>query len=347
MIEKETPLSNLGAHGLVEHVSARFKSTEKSSFKSFGEDAVSVGNGNASLFGSSLLLEGIHFDLTYTPLQHLGYKAVVSAISDILAMNGKPRHVIVNLGLSRKMTLEKLDLLMSGISAACVKYGAELSGFRPTSSLTGLTISLSVTGYNIDTLPVTRDGAKPGDLICVSGDFGGALLGLHLLEREKRVLEIGGDQKPEFGHNDRVLQRQLKPEARLDVIEKLHESGIKPTSMTCVKDGLATSLLLLCKASSTGCRIYENRIPLDQTTLKVAKELNFNPLIAALNGGDDFELLFTIPLELYDLKKEIMPGDVTVLGYLTEPATPCFMISSQDQEIEIKAPGWGNSPAAT
>ncbi len=342
MNEKETPLSQLGLYGLIERIGSQYKNKNSSTVIGIGDDAALFTNSEAVLSGASLMLEGIHFDLTYSPLQHLGYKAVVVAISDILAMNGKPGQVIASLGLSNKMSLERVELLMSGVVAACEAYGVELAGFRPSASLTGLTISISANGSIKQEDAILRSTARPTDVLCVTGDLGGALLGLHLLEREKRVLNASGDQKPEFGNNDYVLKRQLKPEARADLNEKLKTLGIKPTAMTCIKDGLATSLLLMCKASATGCRIYENKIPLNQSTLKAASELNFNPLVAALNGGEDFEMLFSVSLTDFERIKETLPDDIHVIGYVTEAEKACRLITGADQEIDIKAQGWGS-----
>jgi thiamine-monophosphate kinase len=341
-VNNGTPLSELGLFGLIEHIQKQFKPFGKSTLTGTGEDAAVIRSDGTGVFGASMLLEGIHFDLVYSPLQHLGYKAVVVAISDILAMNGRPEQIVVNLGLSNKMVLESVEALMGGVMAACEDYKIDIAGFKPSASLTGLTISVSVTGTVNKNNMTLRSSAKPTDIICVSGDLGAALMGLHILEREKRVLKSSGTQEPQFGNNDYVLKRQLKPEARIDIIDKLKEKGIQPTAMTCIKEGLATALLLICKASGTGCRIYENKIPLHQITLKAAQEMNFNPLVAALNGGEDYELLFTISISDYEKHKDNLPETLAIVGYIAESDKACRIITTADQEVDIKAQGWGN-----
>jgi thiamine-monophosphate kinase len=342
MSEKATSLSELGLYGLIEHFRKQYKTQQSSELPAMGEDASAILTAPDHLTSTTLLLEGINFDLTYTPLQHLGYKAVTVAVNDLLAMNASPLQISINIGLSNKITLEMLETLMSGVFAACEHYQTELTAFKPAASLTGLTMALSVTGRENKKGLVRRSGAQPTDVICVTGDLGGALMGLHLLEREKRVLQSNDHSQPVFGDNEYVLKRQLKPEARMAFMAALEKMDIVPSSMTGISEGLATSLLLLCRSSKTGCRIYENKIPLHQNTLKAARELNYNPLIAALNGGEDFELLFTLPLEVYDKNKEDLPKELSVIGYITEEDKACRMISNADDEIDIKARGWGN-----
>ncbi len=299
MSEKATSLSDLGLYGLIEHFQEHYKPLKPSALPAMGEDASALLTAPDHLTSTTLLLEGINFDLTYTPLQHLGFKAVTVAVNDLLAMNAQPRQISINMGLSNKITLEMLETLMSGIFAACEHYQTELTAFKPAASLTGLSMALTVTGKENKKGLVRRSGAQPTDVICVTGDLGAALMGLHLLEREKRILQSNDHTQPVFGDNEYVLKRQLKPEARTAIIAALEALDIVPTSMTGISEGLATSLILLCRSSKTGCRIYDNKIPLHQNTLKAAKELNYNPLIAALNGGEDYELIFTLPLENY------------------------------------------------
>jgi thiamine-monophosphate kinase len=338
---KGTPLSEIGLYGLIERYSAKVAHTQTSTFLGIGDDASVIKPAKGYQLVSNLLfLEGIHFDLVYSPLQHLGYKAVVAVVSDILAMNGLPQQLSVGLGLSSKMNLEMVDEIMGGISRACAQYKLDLVGFKPTSSLTGLSLSVSLFGSVEKKKLVTRKDGKPTDVLCVSGDLGSAFMGLQLLEREKRVLKSSGDLKPDFGDNEYVLERQLKPEAKTGVQESLNKLGIQPSAMISVKDGLSAALLLLCKASGTGCRIHEKKIPLHQTTLKVASEMNFNPLIAALNGGEDYELLFTVPLSSYEKAMNDFSENISVIGYLTDKEKGCRMFSGGDQEIELKAQGW-------
>lgn len=342
MTNKATSLSELGIYGLIEHINKGLKLKNSSTIHGLKDDGVVVNLESQQLLSNSLMLEGIHFDLIYTPLQHLGFKMVVNAVTDILAMNALPQQIMVNVGLSKRMTLEMTELLVSGIVAACEEYQVDLVNFKPVPSLTGLTLSAAITGSLPSDDLVLRSGAKATDLLCVTGDLGGALIGLHLLEREKRVLNEVGDVAPEFGDNDYVLRRQLKPEARAATIHQLKKLGIKPTSMIGVKEGLAASALLLCQESDVGCRIYENKIPLNQMTLKTAKEIDFNPLIAALNGGEDYELLFTVPLSVYQKNEETIASLSTVVGYITEKEKASRIISLSGDEINLKAQGWGS-----
>ena len=345
MTKKETSLSELGIYGLIEHINRKFKNQKKSTIGGFNDDSIILKHPNHQLLSHSMMLEGIHFDLIYTPLQHLGFKMVVNAITDVLAMNAFPEQIIVNAGLSTKMTLESTELLVSGMEAACEEYKIDLVSFKPTPSLTGLTLSVAVIGSSSIEDIVLRKGAKPTDLLCVTGDLGGALIGLHLLEREKRVLKEVDSVTPEFGDNEYVLRRQLKPEARRESIDHLKNIKLKPSSMIAVKEGLAAATLLLCQESETGCRIYENKIPLSQKTLKTAKEIEFNPLIAALNGGEDYELLFTISLTDFQKHEKELASIATVVGHITEKEKACRIISLSGDEINIQAQGWGNKEA--
>lgn len=338
---KGTPLSEIGLYGLIERFQKKVVLRHSSSVVGVGDDSSVVsGGGDYQLISNLLFLEGIHFDLVYSPLKHLGYKAVVAVISDLLAMNGLPKQLSVGLGLGNRMTIEMVDELMGGVLSACDEYGLDLIGFKPSSSLTGLSISLSVFGIVEENKLVTRKNGKPGDVLCVSGDLGSAFMGLQLLEREKRVLKSNEYVEPDFGNNDYVLKRQLKPEAKIGVSKALNKLGIQPSAMINVKDGLSAALLLLCKSSETGCRIHEKKIPLNQFTLKVAHEMNFNPLIAALNGGEDYELLFSLPLADYEKVMNDFPENISVIGYLTEPEKGCRIFTSGDEEIDLKAQGW-------
>lgn len=340
MGENTKTLADLGLYGLIDYFIEQNKTLDPSAAL-VDEDAFTLVKTAETISSTSLFLEGINFDLVYTPLQHLGYKAITASVNNILAMNAKPSQLALSLGISNKLTLQMLELLMRGVFEACKDYGITLSSFKPTTSLTGLTIATTLTGMPYATGSVTRSGANDTDVICVTGDLGGALLGLHLLEREKRVLKSNDVSQPDFGNNDYVLRRQLKPEARISIIAKLNELGIMPTAMTGISEGLATSLILMCRASKKGCRIYENKVPLNQASLKAAAELNFNPLIAALNGGEDYELLFTLPLKVYEAAADTLPQNITAIGYITEPEKACRMITATDDETDLKAPGWG------
>lgn len=345
MTKKETSLSELGIYGLIEHINKKFKLKKETTVRGFNDDSIIVHLPNHQLLSNSMMMEGIHFDLIYTPLQHLGFKMVVNAITDVLAMNALPEQIIVNAGLSTKMTLESTELLVSGMMAACEEYKVDLVAFKPAPSLTGLTLSAAVLGSSPMEELVLRTGAQSTDLLCVTGDLGGALIGLHLLEREKRVLKAVDTVTPEFGDNEYVLRRQLKPEARWDKINQLKENKLKPTSMIAVKEGLAAATLLLCQGSDLGCRVYEDKIPLNQKTLKTAKEIEFNPLIAALNGGEDYELLFTISLDDFQKHEKELSSIATVVGHMTEKEKACRIISLSGDEINLKAQGWGNKEA--
>ena len=328
--------------GLSAYYAEKIKFKHQSSVSGISDDAAAIEeNDKYRLFSNILFLEGINFDLTYTPFKHLGYKAVIAAVSNILAMNGLPEQVSIVLGISKKITVEYVKSLMEGVLSACSVYDIDLIDFKPVSSLTGLTISVSIIGTVEKSKFVSRRNGKPSDLILVSGDLGSALMGLHLLEREKRVLKGNDVAQPDFGiNNDYVIERQLKPEAKKHVIDFLKEKKLVPSSMVNVKNGLAAALWDICRTSGTGCRVYEKKIPLHQTTLKVSHELNYNPLIAALNGGDDYELLFTLPLSEHENIINQLPDNINIIGYLTKPELSCRMISGNDEEIDIKEVGF-------
>ena len=290
------------------------------------------------LVTTDLLLEGVHFDLTYVPLKHLGYKSAVVNFSDVYAMNGTPRQITVSLGISKRFTVEHIEALYSGIRHACEIYGVDLVGGDTTSSRQGLVISVTCIGDAPKDKIVYRDGAKDTDLICVSGDLGAAYMGLQLLEREK-IASVGQkDFIPKFEGKEYLIERQLKPEARKDIIAELDRAGIKPTAMMDISDGLSSELLHICKQSHTGCRIYEDRIPIDYQTAVMAEELGMNLVTAALNGGEDYELLFTVPLHDHE-KVSKLPG-VKVIGHITKESLGCAMITRDNTEIELKAQGW-------
>jgi len=336
---KQTLLSELGEFGLINRLTENIKIKNTSTLTGVGDDAAVLSFPDKKIVVTTdLLTEGIHFNLMYVPLKHLGYKAVVVNLSDVFAMNATPRQITVSIAISSKFSLEAVEELYSGIHLACEKYGVDLIGGDTTSSLTGLTISITAIGEANDDELVYRSGAKPGDLVCVSGDLGGAYMGLQLLERENEVFKVNPNQQPQFAGYDYILERQLKPEARADIKELLKTLDIKATSMIDISDGLSSEVLHLCKASKVGCNIYEEKIPLDKQTKDFAEELSINPLVAALNGGEDYELLFTVPIGSYDLiKKEF---DVTIIGHITPESEGANLVTTGGSIIPLQAQGW-------
>ena len=347
MEEKQTEISTLGEFGLIDRHTRDFPLRNASSHKGVGDDAAVIGFGDKeALVTTDLLLEGIHFDLRYVPLRHLGYKAAVVNFSDIYAMNGCPRQITVSLGISSRFTVEHIEELYAGIRLACEQYGVDLVGGDTSASVTGLVISITCLGEADKDKIVYRDGARPTDVICVSGDLGAAYMGLQLLERENRVAANSApDFQPDFSGKEYLLERQLKPEARRDIIEALAENGIRPTSMMDVSDGLSSELLHICKSSGVGCRVYEDRIPIDYQTAIMAEEFNMNLVMTAMNGGEDYELLFTVPLA--DSEKIDRIKGVTMIGYITKPELGAAMVTRDGGEIEIRAQGWNAFTDAT
>lgn len=335
----ETEIASLGEFGLIDNLTKTVELKNSSSVKGVGDDAAVLHYGDKeTLVTTDLLLEGIHFDLTYVPLKHLGYKAAVVNFSDIYAMNGQPKQITVSLGVSKRFTVEHIQQLYDGIKLACSVYGVDIVGGDTSASVTGLIISITCIGEGNKGDIVYRDGAKDTDLICVSGDLGAAYMGLQLLERERVASEGIKDFQPKFAGKEYILERQLKPEARRDVIAQLAEAGIKPTAMMDISDGLSSELLHICKQSSAGCRIYEERIPIDYQTAVMASELNMNLVTAALNGGEDYELLFTVPLADHERIAEL--SSVRIIGRITKPELGCMLVTRDDNEIELKAQGW-------
>lgn len=334
-----TEISTLGEFGLIDRLTKDIALTNSSSLKGVGDDAaVMEYHGTEVLVTTDLLLEGIHFDLTYVPLRHLGYKSAVVNFSDIYAMNGTPRQITVSLGVSKRFAVEHMDALYDGILKACEIYGVDLVGGDTTSSRQGLVISITCIGDAPKDKIVYRDGAKDTDLICVSGDLGSAYMGLQLLEREKVASAGQKDFVPDFGGKEYLIERQLKPEARKDIIKELAEAGIKPTAMMDISDGLSSELMHICRQSHTGCRVYEDRIPIDYQTAVMAEELGMNLVTAALNGGEDYELLFTVPLTVHEAVSKL-PG-VKVIGHITKEDLGCAMVTRDGTEIPLKAQGW-------
>ena len=304
-----------------------------------GDDAAVLDfAGQQTLVTTDLLMEGVHFDLVYTPMKHLGYKAAIVNFSDIYAMNGTPKQMTVSLAVSKRFCIEDLELFYEGLQLACQLHGVDIVGGDTTSSVTGLAISITCLGVATPEAVVYRNGAKETDLICVSGDLGAAYMGLQLLEREKAVFDGQQEVNPDFTGKEYLLERQLKPEARKDIIEELAQKGIRPTSMMDISDGLSSELMHICTQSKVGCRVYEERIPIDYQTAVMAEELNMNVTTCALNGGEDYELLFTVPLTDHD-KVAAMKG-VKVIGHITKPELGCGLITRDGQEFELKAQGW-------
>lgn len=336
---QRTEIATLGEFGLIERLTKDIQLTQKTSIKGVGDDAAVIDNANKkTLVATDILLEGVHFDLTYVPLKHLGYKAAVVNFSDIYAMNGTPQQIVVSLGISNRFCVEDLEALYEGLKQACKIYDVDLVGGDTSSSLTGLTINVTCIGYAEENQIVYRNGAQNSDLIFVSGDLGAAYMGLQLLEREKLVFDGQPDFQPDFAGKEYLLERQLKPEARKDIVKLLAENHIKPTAMIDISDGLASDMLHICKQSKAGCTIYEERIPIDYQTALMAETFNINVITAAMNGGEDYELLFTVPLSLYD-QVSALPG-IHLIGHITPEENGCNLITRDGQEMQLRAQGW-------
>ena len=334
-----TEISTLGEFGLIDHLTKNIILTQPTTKKGVGDDAAVIDNSDKrTLVTTDLLLEGIHFDLTYVPLKHLGYKSAVVNFSDIYAMNGKPQQITVSLGISQRFSVEDLETFYAGVLLACEIYGVDLVGGDTTSSLTGFSISITCVGTADEEKIVYRNGAKDTDLIFVSGDLGAAYMGLQLLEREKAVFGGKADFQPDFSGKEYILERQLKPEARKDIVQFLSGQEIVPTAMIDISDGLSSDLLHICKQSNTGCRIFEERLPIDYQTVVMAETFHMNVTTVALNGGEDYELLFTVPLSLHE-KVSALPG-VHLVGHITKPEEGCYLVTRDGQEMELKAQGW-------
>ena len=334
-----TEIATLGEFGLIKHLTENIKLQNPETKYGVGDDAAVLDFGNQpTLVTTDLLMEGVHFDLVYTPLKHLGYKSAIVNFSDIYAMNGTPKQITVSLAVSKRFCIEDLEQFYEGLQLACQLHGVDIVGGDTTSSVTGLAISITCLGVANPTGITYRNGAKETDLICVSGDLGAAYMGLQLLEREKAVFEGQKEINPDFSGKEYLLERQLKPEARKDIVESLAKEGIHPTAMMDISDGLSSELMHICTQSKVGCRIYEERIPIDYQTAVMAEELNMNVTTCALNGGEDYELLFTVPLTDHD-KVSAMKG-VKVIGHITKAELGCGLITRDGQEFELKAQGW-------
>lgn len=340
-MSNRTEIATLGEFGLIRHLTDKIELKNQSTVKGVGDDAAILEYPDKQiLVTTDLLLEGIHFDLTYVPLKHLGYKSAVVNFSDIYAMNGRPKQLTLSIGISKRFSVEDLDEFYAGVRLACEIYGVDLVGGDTSASLTGLTISITCIGEGEKGKVVLRSGAKETDLICVSGDLGAAYMGLQLLEREKKVFKGEKDFTPDFSGKEYLLERQLKPEARKDIVEMLAQAGIVPTSMMDISDGLSSELLHISHDSQVGCRIYEDRIPIDYQTAAMAEQFNMNLVTAALNGGEDYELLFTVPLTAHDKVSE-MKG-VKVIGHITKPELGNYLVGRDGGEVELQAQGWNS-----
>ncbi len=332
-------LNELGEFGLIKHLTQFTEIKNESTIKGIGDDAAVLNySDKRTLLSTDMLAEGIHFDLSYVPLKHLGYKAVSVNVSDIYAMNATPRHITVSIAVSSRFSVEALEELYNGINAACARYGVDLVGGDTTTSRSGLIISVAVTGEAKDEDIVYRNGAKINDLLCVSGDLGGAYMGLQLLEREKKVYTENPGVQPDLEGHDYILERQLKPEARRDIPPLLKDLGVKPTSMIDISDGLASEILHLCTQSDAGCILYEDKIPIDPQTFETARVFNLDPTVCALSGGEDYELLFTLPLSDFDKVKH--NPDITVIGHITDKNEGCHMIDKSGYKHKLIAQGW-------
>lgn len=339
MSEKRSEISQLGEFGLIDHISKKFNILNPSSLKGIGDDAAVIDAGeDCVLLSTDMLAEGIHFDLSYTPLQHLGYKAVAVNVSDIAAMNGRAEQITVSLALSNRFSIEAIDALYDGIKSACENYKVDLVGGDTTSSASGLVISITVIGRAKKETIVYRSGAQAGDIICVTGDLGGALMGLQVLEREKQVFLANPDMQPNIDRYDYIVKRLLKPEARTDMVFELEEVAIKPTSMIDVSDGLASELFHIGKNSDVGIRIFEDKLPIDNVTYETAVEFGLDPVTCALNGGEDYELLFTIPQK--DFEKVKNHPDIHFIGYVHERKDENVLITKNGNVVPLKAQGW-------
>lgn len=338
---QRTPLSELGEFKLIEHLTEHFKVSQKSTVKSIGDDAAVLNFGKKQVvISTDLLVEGVHFDLSYVPLKHLGYKAMMVNLSDIYAMNATATQVTVSIAVSNRFPLEALEELYAGITTAAKLYNVDVIGGDTTSSTSGLIISITAIGEVEKDNAVLRSGAKPNDLLVVSGDLGGAYMGLQVLEREKEVFKVNPNNQPDLSMYTYIVERQLKPEARKDIVELLKELKVKPTSMIDISDGLSSEVIHLCKQSKVGVDVYENKIPLDPQVISTCEEFNIDSTTIALNGGEDYELLMTISQE--DFPKIKGNPNLTVIGYMTDEAKGMHLVTRADTKIPIIAKGWNS-----
>jgi len=342
MSEKRTELSDLGEFGLIHHLTKKFENKNKSTLKGIGDDAAVIYHNEEEslLVSTDTLIEGVHFNLMYMPLKHLGYKAIAVNVSDICAMNGVAEQVTVSIAVSNRFPIEALEELYEGINAACQAYNVDLVGGDTTSSLSGLTISVTAIGKAKNSEIAYRSGANEFDLVVVSGDLGGAFVGLQLLEREKEVFKANPEIQPDLDGHDYILQRQLKPEARVDIVKYLKELDVVPTSMIDISDGLASEILHICKESNVGCHIYDEKLPIDGQTSMTAIDFNLDPNTCALNGGEDYELLFTVKQSDFDKIKG--NPNMTIIGHITAPQDGIYYVDKNGAAVELTAQGWNH-----
>lgn len=332
-------IEELGEFGLIDHLTAGFKNLQESTRVGVGDDAAVIDHGAYyQVVTTDLMLEGIHFDLVYTPLKHLGYKAVVVNLSDVYAMNAAPRQVTVSVGISGKFSVEAMEEFYEGVRLACERYRVDLVGGDTSASVTGLLITVTAIGTALKEELSLRSGAKPNNLICVSGDLGAAFMGLKILEREKQLHARDPEFQPDLKGYDYVLERYLKPEPRVDILLALKDAGVTPASMIDISDGLSSDLLHICKASGCGCQIYDDRIPVAEDTRRVAEEFQMEPLVPALHGGEDYELVFTVPLSDFE-KVSAIPG-VSIVGNITEKKEGARLVTGDGNAILLQAQGW-------
>ncbi len=336
---ERTELSQLGEFGLIKHLTQHIVISQKSTIKGVGDDAAVINNAELqTVISTDMLVEGVHFDLTYVPLKHLGYKSVTVNLSDIYAMNAEPKQILVSIAISNRFSLEALEELYGGMLLACKKYNIDLIGGDTTTSQSGLVISITAVGTAKNDNIVYRNGAKEGNLLCVSGDLGGAYMGLQILEREKTIFKENPKLQPDLNGKDYILERQLKPEPRADIIELLKKIGVTPTAMIDVSDGLSSEILHICSQSEVGVELYEEKIPIDELTFDTAREFNLDPTLCALSGGEDYELLFTIDIADYEKIKSIR--EFTIIGHITNVEKGCNMVAKAGTVHELKAQGW-------
>ncbi|PTX64006.1 thiamine-phosphate kinase [Kordia periserrulae] len=342
--EQRTSLASLGEFGLIDHLTANFKITQSSTVKGIGDDAAVLDFASKKVVVSTdLLVEGVHFDLSYMPLKHLGYKAVIVNLSDIYAMNAKATQITVSIAVSNRFPLEALEELYAGIQLASEIYKVDVVGGDTTSSTKGLLISVTAIGEVEEEKITYRNGAKENDLLVVTGDIGGAYLGLKVLQREKSVFEVNPNNQPDLDMYSYIIERQLKPEARKDIPPLLHELGVKPTSMIDISDGLSSEVMHLCKQSNVGCNVYEDKIPLDPQVISTCEEFNLDSTTIALSGGEDYELLFTISQE--DYPKIKANPNLTIIGHITQASEGMHLVTRANTKIELKAQGWNSMEA--
>ncbi|GFD71505.1 thiamine-monophosphate kinase [Tenacibaculum sp. KUL113] len=339
--QERTSLAELGEFGLINHLTKHFKMYHSSTVKGVGDDAAVINTSDKeTVITTDLLVEGVHFDLSYMPLKHLGYKAVMVNLSDVYAMNANAEQITVSIAVSNRFPLEAIEELYAGIQLACDTYKVDLVGGDTTSSTRGILISVTAIGTANKEKIVYRNGAKPTDLIVVSGDLGGAYLGLQVLEREKQVFQVNPQNQPDLDKYTYIIERQLKPEARKDIPKLLEELEVKPTSMIDISDGLSSEIMHICTQSKTGCKIYEDKLPLDPQVISTSEEFNMDSTMIALSGGEDYELLFTVSIADYDKIKG--NPNLTVIGHITEENEGINLVTRANQEIELKAQGWNS-----